>query len=497
MRPTHTLLSAQTAADLDLAAAGQGVTGRNLMAAAARSVTRAITHAFAPCKVCIVCGPGNNGGDGLLVAHKLKRAGWIVQVTSQPAWRRRQGDAAWAQAVAVEDECDLATAIDLGFELLVDAAFGAGLNRPLDPELVDLFAHSQSKSIPVVAIDMASGVSGTSGRADPGTIPATLTATFVRPKIGHTLLPGRLFGGDIQISDIGISDRLVAASQPRVELNTPALWAQNLPTKLATGSKYDAGHAVVLGGMAGRTGAASMTAMAADQIGAGLVTLGCAPTDMASYEPRFLEIMLHAIEETDTLADWLTDRRITALAVGPAFGLSAERAAWLEVCLASGKPIVVDADGITLLAQNPHLMTLLHRDVVLTPHDGEFSRISQAAESRLERARTAARELQVVMVLKGGDTVVATPDGSATIATHAPPDLAKAGSGDILCGIITGLIAQGMQPQQAASAGVWLHGEAGRSSPGLIASQIVMDDTIQKALERARRFTIAEHYFCS
>jgi NAD(P)H-hydrate epimerase len=300
-----------------------------------------------------------------------------------------------------------------------------------------------------------------------------LTVTFFRKKPGHLLLPGRVLCGATIVADIGIPPE---AASTHLHENTPALW--RYPWPQAGGHKYSRGHCVVVSGPAHATGAARLAARAGLRVGAGLVSVASPPEAVAVNAAHLTAIMVKPFEGAQGLADLLSDKRFNAVALGPGLGVGAETRALVNAALKSGASVVLDADAITSFKDDPdELFERLHERCVLTPHDGEFERLFAGlldkSASKVEAARAAARQAGCVVLLKGGDTVIAEPSGKAAINANAPPTLATAGAGDVLTGLIAGLLAQNMTAFDAACAGAWLHGDAAsRFGPGLIAEDL-------------------------
>jgi hydroxyethylthiazole kinase-like uncharacterized protein yjeF len=393
-----------------------------LMEAAGRAVARAIMRRYRPCRVLVLAGPGNNGGDGRVAARYLAQAGWPVRcLPAADAW---PDDAA-------------------GADLVIDAIFGAGLSRDLTPDMADLLRACRR----IVAIDTPSGVDGATGQIRGFAPQAELTVTFFRRKPGHLLYPGRTLCGETVLARIGLPDSVLAEIGPKTWRNGPWLWT--LPAHGATGHKYTSGDVTVLSGT--MPGAARLACAAARRAGAGMVTL-LAPDKMVPPEAGL-------IVRTDALETMLQDARRKVWVCGPGLGV-AEAGAKLAALIAAKREIVADADALTACAGTPEALRGVS---VITPHTGEFSRVFGAAgPDKLQAARRSAAACGAVTVLKGADTVIAAPDGRAVINDNAPPWLATGGTGDVLSGIIAALLAQGMLPFEAACAGVWIHGAAAR-----------------------------------
>jgi len=435
-----------------------GVPGSTLMANAGRAVARAVMARFRPCRTLVLCGPGNNGGDGYVAARLLDRAGWPVALAAL-APPRAGSDAALAAAQWRGPVAPFSAVEAARGELVIDAVFGAGLAREIDGIVADTLRAARR----VVAVDVPSGVDGGTG-AVRGTAPqAVLTVTFFRLKPGHLLLPGRDLCGEIRLADIGLPSAALHDVQPDCYVNLPDLWP--LPRLGAASHKYARGHVTVLGGAA-MTGAARLAADAARHAGAGLVTIAaCAGADI--YRNGAPGVLVNDAP----LADLLDDPRRQVWVCGPGFGPDAAAEA-LPLLLGADRTVVADADAFSAFAGNPDG---LRGAAVLTPHAGEFARVfGPPGDDRLAAARGAAARTGAVVLLKGSDTIIAAPDGRAAINADAPPWLATAGSGDVLAGLIAGLLAQGMPPWESAAAGAFLHGRAAAlAGPGLIAEDLL------------------------
>ncbi len=466
------LLTCAEMSRADRAAVDGGVPGLQLMEAAGAAVTREIVARFAPGPVSILCGPGNNGGDGFVVARLLRAAGWPVRLGLLGTREALRGDAAvmaarWDGAVEAASPAVLE-----GAGLVVDALFGAGLSRPLDGDAALVVAAMAGRR--VVAIDVPSGVSGDTGEILGSAPQAALTVTFFRRKPGHLLYPGRGLCGETVVAEIGIPSSVLEAIVPSNFANGTALWLDVFPMPKADGHKYDRGHAVVVGG-AVLTGAARLAARAAARIGAGLVTIAADPRALPVYAAGPASLMVRPMSTLADFAALIDDPRRNVVLLGPGNGADAACSARVRAALAARKSCVLDADALSSFAGDPpDLFARLNADCVLTPHDGEFARLfPEISGDRLSRARTAARRANAVVLLKGADTVVAEPGGRTAINANAPPWLATAGSGDVLAGLIAGLRAQGMPAFEAACAAVHVHGAAAaRFGPGLVADDL-------------------------
>lgn len=480
------LLSVDEMGRADAMTIAGGNPGIDLMEAAGRAVAQAALSRWMQRPVLVACGPGNNGGDGFVAARYLRQAGWPVTVALLGDVGALKGDAALAADTWQGDLYPLTA--DLLSEsvlqdnpLLIDAVFGAGLARAIDGQAAAFLTAAEG--LDSIAVDMPSGVHGDTGDVLGTALPAVATVTFFRKKPGHLLMPGRDLCGDVIVADIGIGETVLDAIAPHQAENELALWASDLRWPQTGGFKYSRGHGVVLGG-AQMTGAARMAAGAARRVGAGLMTIASPDEARLVYATDAPGLLIADDKDWQEL---LADPRKNAYLVGPGAGVG-ERTRLLALSvLSAGRDLVLDADGLTSFAEaDDGLFEALTEDCVLTPHDGEFARLFDSDGGKLERTRRAARDSGAVIVLKGADTVIAAPDGRAAINTNAPPDLATAGSGDVLAGLILGLRAQGVSAFQAACAAVWMHGAAASAfGPGLIAEDLI--DALPAVLRTLKR----------
>ncbi len=448
-----------------------GTTGDVLMENAGAAVVAEIVSRWTPRSVAVLCGPGNNGGDGFVIARLLRNAGWSVRLGLLCEAEKLTGDAAlnagrWDGAVE-----RLSPALLVGADLIVDCLFGAGLARSIEGELAELVCAVNACGVPVIAVDVPSGVDGNGGEVRGVSIKADVTVTFCRPKPGHYLLPGRVLCGQVIVRDIGITDQTIRDIRPSLMRNEPGIWRAGIHWPGVDGHKYHRGHLLVVGG-ASMTGAGRLVARAARRAGAGLLTVVADPSALPVYAADSPGIMTAPIANLD---DLLKDCRHNALIIGPGFGVGDETCSRIIPLLHYCRCTVLDADALTSFAEQPStLFFAIQGPTVLTPHEGEFARLFPDIEGdKLSRARAAAKRSGATVLIKGADTVIAAPDGRAAINAIDAPWLATAGSGDVLAGIIGGLMAQGMEMFDAACMGAWLHARVGADlGPGLIAEDI-------------------------
>jgi NAD(P)H-hydrate epimerase len=464
------LLTPSQMGEADRRTIAAGTPGIVLMERAGAAVAAEIMRRWTPRPVAALCGPGNNGGDGFVAARALADAGWPVRLGLLGPRERLTGDAALAAASWARPIEPLSPMVVERADLIIDAIFGTGLARPVTGVVAETLRAAAGR--PVVAIDAPSGIEGDGG-ADLGAVAAELTITFERKKPGHLLLPGREFCGEVVVAPIGLDPAVLMKIAPRTWENQPSLWRGALPILRSAGHKYDRGHALLIGGYP-MTGAARMAARAAARIGAGLTTIAVSSAALPIYATALTSIMVALADDEAALDSILDDQRYNALLIGPGAGRGEDTRRRALQLLKRRRATVLDADALTAFAENPAaLFAAIAAPTVLTPHEGEFRRLFTLDGNKLARTRAAARLSGAVVVLKGADTVIAAPDGRAAINANAPPSLATAGSGDVLSGIILGLLAQGLDAFDAAAAAVWLHGAAAaRFGPGLIAEDL-------------------------
>jgi len=477
------LLTPDEMAECDRLTIAGGTPGIALMEKAGRAVADAVARHPLGTRIVVVAGPGNNGGDGFIAARVLAERGYPVRMLllgDLAALRRDAAEAARRWGRPVEPATPDAIG---GAGVLVDALFGAGLNRMVEGEARAIIAAMNASGAPIIAVDLPSGINGATGAIMGTAVKARESITFFRRKPGHALFPGRTHAGAVRTVDIGIPDSVLERVRPRTFANGPALWGSVFPIPRLDGHKYSRGHAVVVSGGMSFTGAARLAARGALRAGAGLVTLASPRAALLVNAAESLAIMVRAADGADELRALLDDARMNAVALGPGLGVGAETRALVTAALDAERAVVLDADALTSFADDPAALSAeiasQGRPVVLTPHQGEFSKLfrdileSTDQSSKLALARAAAKASGAIVLLKGPDTVIASPDGRAAINENAPPWLATAGAGDVLAGMIVGLLAQNMPPVEAACAGAWLHGEAGMAAgPGLISEDL-------------------------
>jgi hydroxyethylthiazole kinase-like uncharacterized protein yjeF len=490
------LLTTAQMAEADKLTIASGTPGLMLMEAAGRSVAEAVVR-LAPRagSVVVLCGPGNNGGDGFVAARRLKEHGYAVRLGLLGKLDALKGDAA-KMAVKWDGEIGgIDAGIVEGAEIVVDAIFGAGLARDIKGVAAKTIEALNASGVTVVAVDVPSGIDGTTGEVRGVGVRAACTLTFFRCKPGHLLLPGKLHCGKIIVADIGVRAEVLEKIGAKTFANRPAVWAAAFPRPEPEGHKFSRGHALVVSGGPEATGAARLGARGALRIGSGLVTLAGFKAATAVNAAHSTAVMVTSFSGGKGLSNILNDARKNAVLIGPGAGTGKTTRDLVMAALASPAGCVLDADALTVFERDTRKLfgAILRRkaDVVITPHEGEFARLfgngkTAATGSKLERARAAAEMSGAIVILKGADTVIAGPDGRAAINANAPPWTATAGSGDVLAGFITGLLAQSMPPFEAACAAVWLHGEAASDfGPGLIAEDL--SETLPKVLKRLYR----------
>ncbi|HET7885364.1 MAG TPA: NAD(P)H-hydrate dehydratase [Bradyrhizobium sp.] len=468
----------------DRLAIAAGTPGFALMLSAGQAVAAAAMDLVEEGPILVVAGPGNNGGDGFVAAAELAARGRDVSVILLCERDQLQGDAAsaargWKYPVLPFNPQAIGKPA-----LIIDALFGAGLDRPVKGEPFDMIEAINANGAPVLAVDLPSGINGTTGAVMGTAVRAVETVTFFRRKPAHLLLPGRLHCGRVRVADIGIDAAVLTEIAPKTFENDPSSWRDAYPIPTIEGHKYDRGHVVVVSGGVAATGAARLSARGALRAGAGLVTLASPRDALVVNAAALTAVMVRPIDTVVEFAELLNEKRLNTYVIGPGAGVGERTRDFVLTALSAKRSLVLDADALTSFAGSPEqLFEAIKRaqdpQVVLTPHEGEFPRLfsdlsnKHPGRSKLERVRDAAERSGAVVLLKGPDTTVASPDGRAMIACNAPPWLATAGAGDVLSGMIAGLLGQNVPAFEAASIAVWMHGEAAREAgPGLIAEDL-------------------------
>lgn len=464
------LLTPAEMSNVDGAALASGMSVTSLMDASGRAVANAVQARWSKRPVTILCGPGNNGGDGLAAARHLTAAGWPIRVAMLASAKERSREDVHLWHGEIERLSP--SALD-GAGVVVDALFGSGLAHPIEGTAAQVIEQLKARGVPTCAVDVPSGVDGATGTVRGTAAPADITVTFFRKKPGHLLFPGRALCGTVILSDIGIPATALDRIDPQTFENGPELWIDAFPWPQQEGHKYQRGHALIVGGDT-ITGASRLTARGAIRIGAGLVTLAAPAAVWAVYATSLTAEMVRRFDGLDDFDALLADKRRNAIAIGPGAGVGPATRQYVLAALAKKRALVVDADAITSFADAPEtLFDAVSGTCVLTPHEGEFTRLFDMTGDKLQRARRAAAKSKAVVLLKGSDTVIAAPDGRAAINSNAPPQLATGGSGDVLTGFVVGLLAQGLDAFEAAAAAAWLHGEAAVAvGLGLIAEDL-------------------------
>jgi ADP-dependent NAD(P)H-hydrate dehydratase / NAD(P)H-hydrate epimerase len=451
------LLTAEETRRAEAAAIAAGTPASELMNHAGRQLAAVISSLYAPCETVFLCGSGNNGGDGFVAAHILREHGWNVRVLVVGESKTPEAKAAREAVGMVENYNAEALA---GAALVVDALFGTGLSKPVEGVALDAVNAVNALGCPVVAVDVPSGIDASSGTILGAAIRATHTVTFATAKCGHYLLPAKACVGKLHVMDIGISREAIAGASARVFLNSESVWKNALPSLAMDAHKYTRGATLTQGGALASCGAAKLAATAALKMGSGLSSVICDDVTLPIYAASLTAVMTKPANTLDAFYKLVNDRHITALAIGCGAGVTDATAKRTITMLDTKKPCVVDADALTVFAQSASfLLESAHEHTVLTPHMGEFKRLFGAQEDKLAAAARVTEKFKGVLVLKGNDTIIAQA-GKPTLVNHnAPATLATAGSGDVLTGMIAGLIAQGMAAYDAAAAAVWLHAE--------------------------------------
>ena len=479
------MLTVEAARAIDRAAIDAGTPEIELMDRAGTATAEAILGRWEKTEALVLAGPGNNGGDGFVVARRLAEANWPVRVALLGERESLSGAAAAAASRWQGPIQALKPGALNGAGLVVDALFGTGLARDLEGPVRETVEALNQLNVPVVAVDVPSGIDSDSGQILGAAIEADLTVTFFRRKPAHLLLPGRELAGETIVSDLGVAESVYASIPATIFANAPALWLASFPWPTAASHKSTRGHVLVLGGSV-LTGAARLAAHAAQRIGAGLVTIAAEPAVIPIYAAYRPDLLMAPVANFEDFRKLLADPRRNAILLGPGAGTDRRLENAIGAALATHAAVVLDADSFPVLADRKNgLLRRLGNRVVLTPHEGEFARLVGEPKPRLTAALRAAAETGATLVLKGSDTIVAAPNGHAIINSGAPPELASAGTGDVLAGLLAGLVANHLAPLQAAAIACWVHGQAAALfGPGLLAGDL--PDLVPRVLKSLR-----------
>ena len=467
------LLTNEQMSYADKLAIDDGKTGFDLMRAAGNGIFKVLRKSWTWRKVLVLCGPGNNGGDGFIVAALLRNAGWPVKIGMHGEISSLTGDAALAAKFWNDKVQKISTDLLSGVDLIVDGLFGAGLARNIDGYLMDIIDKVNESDIDCLSIDMPSGIDGNTGQVKGIALRANETVTFFRKKPGHLLIPGKLHSDKIHIVDIGMNESVLHEIKPNLAENIPQNWLEYMPRPKLDDHKYSRGQTVIVGGE-DMPGAARLAALAARRVGSGLATIVANKKAEKKYFGGDPGCLFKPLLRPESFKEIISNPRVNAVLVGPGSGVNDETLLRVKISLKMMKATVIDADALTVFQDNPkYLFDLIKGPTVMTPHSGEFTRLFDNSLDKLSSCRTAAKLSGAIVIFKGSDTVISAPDGRSVINCNAPPALATAGSGDVLAGFIAGLLTQGMPVFEAVSAGVWLHGEAANIlGEGLIAEDI-------------------------
>jgi len=441
--------------------------------------------------VIVLCGPGNNGGDGFVIARHLMDHGYTVKVYIYAKEKHYKGDA----LKALKEFKGKLQKIDwLQLQnnvLIIDALFGIGLKRNIKRTLSKVFSKINKSKNPVVSVDIPSGVCSNTGEILGNAIKADFTITFHRKKIGHVIGFGKQFCGELKVVDIGFSQKKLKSKRWE---NSPELWKKYFPWKKTFSHKYSRGRVVVYGGQKEFTGATILSAHAALRTGTGSVKIICSKNTLQIYSIKFPSVLKKEINNIYQLKDFLKKEKITSFLIGPGAGSTKKIKEVTKLLLKKVKYVVLDADALTCFRGDlKSLYSLLDKNKIITPHIGEFHKIFPNIKKNLnniDKALIASKLIKSNIILKGPNTVIVSYDKKIVINDHASPELAVIGSGDVLSGLVVSLMGQKkMDPFLAGCAATWLHGDIAKNyEKGLIAEDIVKE--IPAALKRLKKWKI-------
>lgn len=496
-----------------------GIPGHVLMERAGLAVALKIKELFEQRKTIVLAGSGNNGGDGIVIARELFNSGWNVKVILLTKQNRlspgciSQFRIAKQMGVPIEFKTEI-TGGDLHSALVVDAMLGTGLNKDIKGAIAGIVTFLNNSDSPVLSVDIPSGISSDTGQVMGAAVRAEYTVTFGLPKRGHLLYPGAEYAGRLFVEDIGFPEGLLTSDDLNVELLEKGYISPLIPERPGYSHKGDYGHVLIVAGSRGKTGAALMAARACMRSGAGLVTIGIPESLMDGFQSRVTEEMTLPLDDrgdgtlsskaADTILGFLSERA-DILCIGPGIGVSEDtRKLMTEIIMYSKAPVVIDADGINSLCETrvkgqraKDVLKKSHAPVILTPHPGEMTRLlsqgpgekelrtpnskihAQIEKDRINTALLFSKETGTYLVLKGAPTVIAEPEGRVFINSTGNPGMATAGTGDVLTGMLSSFLAQGLNPLKAGILGVYMHGLAGdiaaeeKGFHSLIASDLI------------------------
>ena len=486
-----------------------GIPGLVLMERAGLAVASKVRELFPSKKVMVLCGGGNNGGDGLVAARDLFNWGFKVSVIMATKKEALSSDCAIQYQIVKKmgipaEFRNTLSGKDIHSSVVIDAVFGTGLARPVKGDIAKLFSFLNSADAPVVAVDMPSGISSDTGEILGQGVMADCTVTFGLPKKGHYLYPGAEYTGKLFIEDIGFPRCLVESVSIKASLIDGETASALIPVRPANSFKGDYGHVLVIAGSRGKTGAALMCGHAALRSGSGLVTLGVPESLVESFQCRVTEEMIlplpddgngmMSLKALDSILEFAAEK-IDVIAIGPGIGVSsATKKIMTELVLRSAIPMVVDADGLNSIsasAKHAHIVKDLFQHakspIILTPHPGEMARLVHKPKvtDRLGIPVSFAGDSGIYLVLKGVPTIIAVPEGNLCINTTGNPGMATAGAGDVLTGIIASLLGQGLNPADASALGVFIHGMAGDKAAAKAGEYSVVASDLINALPDA------------
>ncbi len=491
---TQYILSNSEMAQADLITIKDGLTSIQLMKNAGKAVFKNLPI-IQQGKVLILCGPGNNGGDGFVISNLLIKANLQVEIYHPFELKNRSRDCQfYFQKINKSNFIESISDFEQ-YEYIVDALFGTGLSRELSEKYIKLFEKINYSNKPIIAVDIPSGINGENSLPQPTALNCTKTITFFCKKKCHLLLPSKKYCGEVILEDIGISKNVFKIMNPKIKKNDPSLWIKNFPFPSTMDHKYSRGLLIINTGPKFQTGAARLAGRSALRVGAGAVRLVCDKESAEVLEPQISVEMLSVISEKNELQSILKDKKISSVLVGPGNGVNDETKARTLLSLALVDHVVIDADAISCFANNPEELFIdTYPHTILTPHEGEFKRLfgSNFSENddKVVRCVEAAKISGSIVLLKGADTVIADPYGNVVINSSEAPYLATAGSGDVLAGIIASLVGRNkMSAFNAACAGAWIHSYLGEYlGAGLIAEDLI--DNIPFAVKKLQQYEV-------